>query len=638
MGEISDLAHTAFRDYSTDGVPSSGKHSPRKADIRDLFDVIDDEMATVDTFEAKGEYSGATTYSRRDVVIDQGASWVYVNGTPGSGHAPPTLPTLSNSYWVAIALPGTDGSASSSSTVEFTGDLTPSQITSDKDDYNPSSLSGATVLRHDLDADRSINGLQGGSDGRLMIHANITTAAALKKNAQRASSTAAYRFAGVDLEIDPGMAGIDIYDSTSSRWRPCAYRMRPRHLECTPDPWPTVAHKPTVFANWATMQWLDPRLVHTRASVGARANRKGTIVIEPSGVPRFHTFFSSGESGLRTEGSRTNIQIRSQEFNHSDWGKTRASITANAAVAPDGTLTADKLVEDTTASNSHLVADTHTLAASTVYLLSVFAKAAERTHINIQTSNNANWAAAVDATFNLLTGTVTSGTGTIEAFPDGWYRCSIKATFGGSAAVGGINIRLHNGTSFNYNGDGASGVYVWGAQIEAGDFPSSYIPTTSSTVTRAADTIIRGNADDFINAAEGTLYWEGIVPLTATGVTQTLVSLDDGTTGERIAIQISGTTLQFVVTDGSVDQCVISLGTYTAGNKIKVAARYNANDFHAAVGGTLAGSPDTSGTLPTVTQLQVGRSGTSEYAFAVHAKAGYFPRALTNAQLQAITS
>lgn len=103
----------------------------------------------------------------------------------------------------------------------LTGDLSPAQITANQNNYNPTSLSGAAILRLNSDGDYNVTGLAGGSDGRLMIVINVTAARTLTLTDEDTLSSAANRFAlGADVAIGPGESIALVYDSTSSRWRP----------------------------------------------------------------------------------------------------------------------------------------------------------------------------------------------------------------------------------------------------------------------------------------------------------------------------------------------------------------------------------------------------------------------------------
>jgi hypothetical protein len=542
---------------------------------------------------------------------------------------------------------GDTGSATSSADVAWSGDISPSQITADQDDWNPSGLSGAAVIRVSTDATRYINGLQGGADGRIMVIKNVGSNP-LVIGAERASSTAANRFQmASDLVIGPGEAATFIYDSTSSRWVKWGAPPKPQHLEVTPDPFPTVPHKPTVYADWSTMPWLDRYFTFTRGSIGTYLDKKGILRTAAAGVPRFHTIYSSGECGLLIEGSRTNLLLRSEAFDNASWSKTAATVTADAAVAPDGATSADKIVESNT-NALHAVTQSVTISAGSTVTHTVYAKAAERTAIQISLTDGATNVAFLR--FNLSTGafiqaaTVSGGSNfsaalsSAEALPNGWYRIVMTIT---TAVVTTVvsNLILYNSAS-TYLGDGTSGLYVWGAQLEVGAFPSSYIPTAGSTVTRSADDCSRSNADGFINNTESSMFAE-FVHSYSDGVNAFgALTLSDGTNNERLVIRNSNATQsQGLVIDGGSIVASPGGAAYTLGNAAKYAMAAKLDDIALVAGG---GSPstDSSAAMPTVTTLHVGAGAPSASVplFGIVKRIAYFPRRISNANLQTITT
>jgi len=170
--------------------------------------------------------------------------------------------------------------------------------------------------------------------------------------------------------------------------------------------------------------------------------------------------------------------LQSQTFEQTTpWNPTTAvTVTANATAAPDGTTTADKLVEAAnTSAHQMLHANIGTVTGAT-YTFSVYAKAAERSWISLSPANvaPADW-------FNLGAGTVgtTANAGAISSVGGGWYRCSI--TFIASSTQGPVlHIRTADGQTGTYVGDGTSGIYVWGAQLNRGSTPLVYMPTTTA--------------------------------------------------------------------------------------------------------------------------------------------------------------
>jgi hypothetical protein len=189
--------------------------------------------------------------------------------------------------------------------------------------------------------------------------------------------------------------------------------------------------------------------------------------------------------------SRTNLLLRSEEFGT---GWTRAGVLAfgsgsvtDAAIAPNGTMTADLITEDTSVSNVHRVSQGCTVAAGS-NTASIYAKRANGIR-NVEI--NANALTNARAVFDLSSGAVgevSNGTASIQSVGNGWYRCSVTGVSAGGASTLFIQIATDTtAASSTYTGDGTSGIYLWGAQLEAGSKATSYIPTTDAAATRAAD-------------------------------------------------------------------------------------------------------------------------------------------------------
>ena len=212
-------------------------------------------------------------------------------------------------------------------------------------------------------------------------------------------------------------------------------------------------------------------------------------------VARDAHFHNLGTKVLLLEAARTNDFSKSEELEHADWTQTNlASITANNTVAPDALTTAEKIIEDGTASVQHAIQrNTPSLTDNTKSAWSIFAKANERTIIYLETSDKAG--TSKRTWFNLSTGAVgtTDGdhTARITTLTNGWYRCEVVVDWlsGGSTpfALAGL---ADADNSFSYNGDGTSSAFMWGAQFETDkDFATSYIPTTTGSATRNAESI-----------------------------------------------------------------------------------------------------------------------------------------------------
>lgn len=241
-----------------------------------------------------------------------------------------------------------------------------------------------------------------------------------------------------------------------------------------------------------TRMSFDPRVSFSRSSDGTYFDAAGVMQTASSNVPRIdHNPTTGAVLGLMAEDQRTNLILRSQEFNNSSWTKSAATVSADASAAPDGTITADKLIESATTGVHYIHVQAGTLAASTTYALSVMAKAAERSRFQIGGAAGV-WGVSKAATFDIAAGAIVASSwdaAYIVPLQAGWYRCiAIGTTAATQAAAQYFQLPLiASGTTQSYTGDGTSGLYLWGAQLEVGSYPSSYIATTTAAVTRAAD-------------------------------------------------------------------------------------------------------------------------------------------------------
>ena len=353
-----------------------------------------------------------------------------------------------------------------------------------------------------------------------------------------------------------------------------------------------------------------------------------------SGVARFdHDPVTQESLGLLIEEQRTNLFTYSEEFDDAAWTKLGATITANTVVAPDGTLTMDKLVPATGSASSIYRANA-IVGAKT---LSCYMKTGGKTVGTLGWSGNSN-----GAYFDLSSGLATTfGSGTTASMVsvgNGVYLCSISFTY----ASGNQNhfIGVSDSVGFHaVTGDGYSGIYIWGAQLEAGAFPTSYIPTVASQVTRSADSasMTGANFSEWYRADEGTVYTDSITY----GGNGPIAYLTDNTLNNLHQINANfGGSYQFtayVVTNG-VNVVNFNSTPLTYGTNFKIGYGFKTNDFGASVNGASV-STDTSGTLPIVNRLDIGRRFDGSYvASAVIKKIAYYPARLTNTQLQALTS
>lgn len=241
---------------------------------------------------------------------------------------------------------------------------------------------------------------------------------------------------------------------------------------------------------------LEGNITQTVGTVNNAASYTTTIPVYGASLGDFvQVSLSTPLSDVRlvgevVNGTATNLATWSEQFDNAAWTKTRTTITANAANGPTGTLTADKLVEDTS-TNTHFVKCSIPFAsvpASSVITWSVYIKAAERTAVRLQGVADSG-ASICLLQFDLLTGAISTISGAAirsraTQLDDGWWRCEITYQVTTSTLPFDAFIYLcdvTSGTPGTYTGNGTSGVLVWGGQFEIAPFASPYVLTTSTS-------------------------------------------------------------------------------------------------------------------------------------------------------------
>ncbi len=392
--------------------------------------------------------------------------------------------------------------------------------------------------------------------------------------------------------------------------------------------------------NFVNATTLDSNITFTRASSATYFDSAGVLQTATTNTPRFdYNPATLASRGLLIEEQRTNSLSYSAEFDNAYWTKNFSSVSQNAVIAPDSTQTGDKLVADTS-TNFHTVARAFSFTSGTAYAISIFAKAGEYQYLTITAGSTATFPGRV--TFDLVAGTIAStvsGTGAIQNVGNGWFRCSVVGTATATASTNVNFAASSTGSYVTYTGDGTSGIYIWGAQLEAGAFATSYIPTTTASVTRSADVASVNTLSPWYNATAGTIYAEWDMYAFAAGLNYR-ASFNDGTTSNALRMRLppSGTTtVRHEVVNSGV---AITLGFPATVNLAltKEAMAFAANDYAGVVN---AGTVATSGTLtlPTATQLSLGSRETGIGQLNGHLRRiTYYPRRLSNAELQAITA
>jgi len=340
-------------------------------------------------------------------------------------------------------------------------------------------------------------------------------------------------------------------------------------------------------------------LTWTRASDALRTNSSGLLESMGSGVPRLSYMYGSCPA-LLLEPQRTNLCLWSQNFDDANWGKTTASVTANQATAPDGTNTMDLLV---------------------------FSATAGRLTQGVATTNGATY------TFSVWLATQ-SGTQTVEI---GNINLGVWQTVTVTTTPTRFSVTQVASSTSRFPGIQSTGAYsilAWGGQCELGAYPTTYIPTTSATATRVADSFSRSNiyTNGLITSSGGTWFVElrGNVEYTRDNANRIGITDNTGTFANSLVI-FPNTTGRYLIAK-MVSGSTTTLHTTTT-NTTKFAIKWNGTSCDVFANGTKVVSAS-SFTTTIMENLATNSAGIPTFIQAM----GLHPTPLTDAQCIEITS
>ena len=346
----------------------------------------------------------------------------------------------------------------------------------------------------------------------------------------------------------------------------------------------------------------------TRASSATVVNKAGLIETVGSGEPRID-FLGNTKGALKLEPQRTNLITYSEAFDNAYWTKSGASVVSDAAISPDGSLNAFKLVESATNAVHRINSPFAGITTATPHTFKVYAKAGESSKIGFrENASTANY-----ATFDLSLGTVLDSDGlttSIKEVSNNWYEISYTFT-SGSSEIMAIYVLSDSYTTGSpelaYLGDGSSGLYIYGAQLEQGSYATSYIPTQGSAVTRLADVCSQTPPDGIIGQTEGVLFFDGYYGDEVSEIYLFTQSSTGTGVSDSMYLQKSGaSSLKFIGRDASATtQWDITGGSFSIGQKIKVAAAYKNNDVVLYINGLQIGA-DLVALIPTMSNVKIG--------------------------------
>lgn len=380
---------------------------------------------------------------------------------------------------------------------------------------------------------------------------------------------------------------------------------------------------------------LEARFVataYTPTTTQPITNYMPQLMSAAANVARFDHNPLTGESlGLLVEEQRTNLHTNSEDFSTNAWPKSGCAVIANQAISPDGLLSAD-LVEFTGAGQINSLAVIAPVATGS-YTFSFFVKpyAGLTATSQFLIRNGTTATNLLQSSINWMEMTV-GANGTIKPLPNGWYRIYITVSSGIAAGDQIITYPISGG----YSG---LKFFLFGAQLEAGAFPTSYAKTEASQATRAADfaQIAGVNFSSWYRQDEGTIFSEYVVQ--RLGIyTPWYISIASGATTERIQHVAATANYGLLVQVGGASQCNISAGTPSVTGPTKSASAFKADNFATSIQGSTSFS-DNAGTVPQgLALLAIGSRVGAEQLNGHIKRLTYYPKRLTDAQLQALTA
>ena len=369
-----------------------------------------------------------------------------------------------------------------------------------------------------------------------------------------------------------------------------------------------------------------------RDSIATRVNKEG--LIEVVGKDKLRIDYTDSAKGVALlEPSRTNYLTQSNQFD-TTWNLQNITISSNET-GVGGSVDAWKLIPST-ANTYHRITNTVSGTQNLEVTLSVYAKADGYNFLRI----TENGSTGDYATFNLLDGIVennTSSAAKIESVGNGWYRCSSSIVATTSHRFD-MYVMESATVQEPWQGNGTSGVYIQYAQLEQGDFATSYIPTSGSTVQRQADVVNGSGNSEVLNDSEGVLFAD-YKPTFAEGSRQ--ITLNDNTYDNRIILECreNGTKLRAQISDGGANQMEINFVIPSIDLYYKCAIKYKANDGAFWINGFKI-DVDTNMSVPSgMNNISFsGRNDTSLKMTGKTKEVGYYDATLTDSELEYLTS
>lgn len=407
--------------------------------------------------------------------------------------------------------------------------------------------------------------------------------------------------------------------------------------------WMPAVSAPVLDLNFLMMTTLDASITFTRASTATYFDANGIMQTAASNVPRLdHNPVTLAPLGLLIEEGRSNLTP-----SVSNVAATALVLTPNQATAPDGTNTMLRISDADTANNARYIGVAETVSAGASCTVSIYAKAQQIRYLQVNVDDTGG--NGVFATFDLVAGTISGalaafGTATtigasMQNVGNGVYRLTVSGKLpAASTTARWLAVTAMTGAPgwvTGYVGNLANGLLIWGVQLEVGAFATSYIPTTTSAATRAIE-VATMPSGSWRNAAAETFFAEYLLLVSPQETNARIIGCANAPTS-YVPLFVANST-----TPGTFDSAAIleTANSVAVGTVAKATAAWtNPNGWICAAGGAVATSGAMTLGFSAVTAFAfMGDTTAADQANGYVRRFRYWPRVLSNAEMQAVTT
>ena len=447
-----------------------------------------------------------------------------------------------------------------------------------------------------------------------------------------------------------GNGAVELFHNASKKFETTSLGVTVTGEVAATQDYPTT--RPRLDFNFEATKKLDQRITYYRTGPASFTDEFGKLIKVGDNEPRFDHNFSTGESlGLLMEATSTNISRYSEQASGpTNWNQF-GSISENVIEAPDGTMTADKLEAPT--SGLGLINIALSWTANVPHTFSIFAKSGEFNRIGIRLYDGTSY--FMRTTVNLDTGEAVNneaGTLRVDKFANGWWRISTTGTPVATYNYNSLgSVEPHN-TALVQAADPSSskeGIYIWGWQMEAKGHPTSYIPTNGAAVTRGNEHAVIDGEDftDFYNPSESSVLAVGTMQRTV--ATQGQLNIfhigDSNEDGHGVFREHGTKDVWYHIRNNNSTPSGGNLnpnafGDWNKDEEARIAVAFKDGDQAISVNGGNQVTASVTSSYPTadITKMWIGSHGNGSY-FEGHIKRiAYYPKLLTDNQLNTLTA